>query len=52
MKQKIIEKYNEDDIFKTKKQNIIEENMNMIIVQEKKWYKKIFEFIKKFFKNS
>ena len=49
IEQEIREKYNPDDIFKTKKQNIIEEDTDMIIVKEEKWYKKIFSFIKKLF---
>lgn len=49
IEQEIREKYNPDDIFKTKKQSIIEEDTDMIIVKEEKWYKKIFSFIKKLF---
>lgn len=49
-------KYNPDDIFKKKNQNRIEEsnnkeeNTSMIIVQEEKWYQKIFNVIKEFFR--
>ena len=56
IEQEIREKYNPDDIFKNKKQNVIEEtkhteeNASMIVVQEEKWYKKIFNIIKKLFK--
>ena len=49
-------KYNPDDIFKNKRQNIVEEiqpteeNTSMIVVNEEKWYKKIFNLIKSLFK--
>lgn len=61
--QKVIEdevrqKYNPDYIFKRKKQNIVEdaqtneENTSIIVVQEDRWYKKIFNIIKNLFKKN
>ena len=50
------EKYNPDDIFKKKNQNNMEEsnakeeNTSMVVVQEEKWYEKIFNLIKRIFK--
>ena len=50
------EKYNLDNLFKNKNQNSTEEtkhneeNTNMIVVKEEKWYKKIFILIKNSFK--
>lgn len=58
IEQEIREKYNPDDIFKNKKRNVIEETKHteekasMIVVQEEKWYKKIFNIIKKLFKKA
>lgn len=55
IKKEIREKYNPDDIFKRKTQNIDEatqsniENTSMIVVPEEKWYKKIFNLIKNLF---
>ena len=52
----IRQKYNPDDLFKNRRQNIIEqshdmnENTAMIIKKEEKWYKKIFNIIKNIFK--
>ena len=49
------ERYNPDDIFKKKKEkkqemeNIQVEETSIAVIQEKKWYKKIFNIIKKFF---
>lgn len=54
----IRQKYNPDDIFKNRKQSVIEEtqhteeNTSMIVVQEDKWYKKIFNIIKNLFKRN
>lgn len=54
----IRQKYNPDDIFKNKKQSIIKEsqyakeNTSMIVLQEEKWYKKIFNIIKNLFKKN
>lgn len=54
----IRQKYNPDDIFKNRKQSAIEEtqhteeNTSMIVVQEDKWYKKIFNIIKNLFKRN
>ena len=50
------EKYNPDDIFKKKKdrkqemENIQAEETSIAVIQEEKWYKKIFSIIKKFFR--
>ncbi len=50
------EKYNPDDIFKKQRQIMpkeeqdSKENTKMIVVQEEKWYKKIFNIIKSLFK--
>lgn len=44
-------KYNTYELFKMKEENISKENKNLkslIEVKEKKWYKKIFNFIKKY----
>lgn len=55
IEKEIREKYNPDDIFKRKTQNINEatqsniENTSMIVVPEEKWYKKIFNLIKNLF---
>lgn len=50
------EKYNTDKLFKNKKESDVEyESKNetsMIIVQEEKWYKKIFNIIKNLFKRN
>ncbi len=52
------EKYNPDDIFKKKNQNNMEEsnakeeNTSMVVVQEEKWYEKIFNLIKRIFKRN
>lgn len=57
IEEEIREKYNPDDIFKNKRQNIVEEKQvsnestSMIIVEEK-WYKKIFNLIKSLFKRN
>lgn len=54
--EEIRKKYNPDDIFKNKRQNIIEEiqsteeNTSIIVVKEEKWYKKIFNLVKGLFK--
>ena len=54
----IRQKYNPDDIFKRKNQNIVEdaqpneENTSMIMMQEDRWYKKIFNIIKNLFKKN
>ena len=58
IEEEIREKYNPDDIFKNKKQNIAEEiqhtedNTSMIVVREEKWYRKIFNIIKGIFKRN
>ena len=58
IEEEIREKYNPDDIFKNKRQNIVEEiqpteeNTSMIVVKEEKWYKKIFNLIKSLFKRN
>lgn len=50
------QKYNPDDLFKKRNQNNIEETYNleennsMLVVQEQKWYQKIFNIIKGIFK--
>ena len=55
IEEEIREKYNPDDIFKKRNQNNIEEfenkedNTSMIVVQEEKWYQKIFNLIKRLF---
>ena len=48
------EKYDIDNIFKSRKDNAREQLENaeekaLIVVEEKKWYTKLFELIKKFF---
>ena len=49
-------KYNSDDLFKKRNQNNTEETRNlgennsMLVVQEQKWYQKIFNIIKGIFK--
>ena len=51
----IHEKYNPDDIFKKRIKDNKEENIEskeMIVIQEKKWYQKIFNIIKNFFKRN
>lgn len=56
IEEEIRKKYNPDDIFKNKRQNIIEEiqsteeNTSIIVVKEEKWYKKIFNLVKGLFK--
>lgn len=58
IEEEIREKYNPDDIFKKKGQNIAEEiqhteeNISMIVVKEEKWYRKIFNIIKEIFKRN
>lgn len=57
LEEEIREKYNPDDIFKNKRQNMIEEKQpteqtSMVVVKEKKWYKKIFNIIKNLFKKN
>ena len=58
IEEEIREKYNPDDIFKNKRQNIVEEiqpteeSTSMIVVKEEKWYKKIFNLIKSLFKRN
>ena len=55
IEEEIREKYNPDDIFKKRNQNNIEEsnnkeeNTSMIVVQEERWYQKIFNLIKRLF---
>lgn len=51
LEQEIRQKYNPDNIFKKniEKQALQKEEKSLIVVQEEKWYKKIFELIKKFF---
>ena len=54
LEEEIREKYNPDDIFKNTNRNIQEkiqqsEETRMTIVQEEKWYKKIFNLIKNLF---
>lgn len=50
------QKYNPDDLFKKRNQNNIEETYNlgennsMLVVQEQKWYQKIYNIIKGIFK--
>lgn len=50
------QKYNPDDLFKKRNQNNTEkthnlgENNSMLVVQEQKWYQKIFNIIKGIFK--
>lgn len=55
LEEEIREKYNPDDVFKNKRQNIAEmkqptEQTSMIVAKEEKWYKKIFNIIKNLFK--
>ena len=45
----LIEKYNSDDIFKKKKENKLEETA-ITVVQEEKYYQKIFNIIRRLFK--
>lgn len=54
LENKLIEKYNPDDIFKNKNRIIPQEEQQseetrMTIVQEEKWYQKIFNLIKNLF---
>ena len=50
------EKYNPDNLFKNKKESDVEykskDKTSMMIVQEEKWYKKIFNMIKNLFKRN
>ena len=50
------EKYNTDNLFKNKKNKDVEyefkDETSMMIVQEEKWYKKIFNIIKNLFKRN
>lgn len=52
------QKYNPDDLFKKRNQNNTEETHNleektsMVVVQEQKWYQKIFNIIKGIFKRN
>ena len=52
------QKYNPDDLFKKRNQNNteethnLEENTSMVVVQEQKWYQKIFNIIKGIFKRN
>lgn len=56
VEEEIRERYNPDDIFKKRNQNNIEEsnhkeeNTSMIVIQEEKWYQKIFNLIKGLFR--
>ena len=47
-KVQIVEKYNPEDLFKTRKEKINSE-VAIIEVKEQKWYKKIFMFFRKIF---
>ncbi len=54
LEKEIIEKYNPNDIFKNRNRNISEqiqtsEETRMTVVQEEKWYQKIFNIIKGIF---
>lgn len=55
LEEEIRQKYNPDDIFKNRnkieEQRAQEEN-NLIVVEEEKWYRKIFNIIKKLFKKN
>ena len=46
--QMLREKYNPDNLFKNKKQENEEIQETQMIVQEEKWYKKLFNIIKRF----
>ena len=46
--QMLREKYNPDNLFKNKKQENEEVQETQMIVQEEKWYKKLFNIIKRF----
>ena len=56
IEEEIREKYNPDDIFKSRRQNNaeptqqIQENNSMIVVKEEKWYQKIFSIVKGIFR--
>ena len=56
IEREMYEKYNPDDIFKKKikenKNDEKNENQELVIVQEKSWYQKIFNIIKNFFKRN
>jgi len=55
LEEELREKYNPDDIFKKRIQpieNEQEEEKSLTIVQEEKWYKKIFNIIKNIFKRN
>ena len=43
------EKYNPSDLFKPKNASSKSTNNMLIMVEKKKWYQKIFQFIRKFF---
>ncbi len=52
IERELSEKYNVDNLFKNKQSSKIdnvEENNSLLIINEEKWYKKIFNIIKKFF---
>lgn len=52
---KLREKYNPDDIFKNKVKIINEEQTEekrLTVIQEEKWYQKIFNIVKKLFKRN
>lgn len=46
------EKYNYDDMFKTKKINNEPSKVMLVEVKKEKWYRKIFTFFKKIFKRT
>ena len=55
LEKEMYEKYNPDDIFKKRIRDNKEENIQskeMIVIQEEKWYQKIFNIIKNFFKRN
>ena len=46
-----LEKYNPDDLFKNRKSNNIQNEVALVKVEEKRWYQKIFETIRKFLRS-
>lgn len=55
LEEELREKYNPDDIFKKRTQPIENEQVeekSLTVVQEEKWYKKIYNLIKSIFKRN
>ena len=55
LEEEIRQKYNPDDIFKNRnkiEEQSAQEEKSLIVVEEEKWYRKIFNIIKKLFKKN